>query len=113
MTLESCELHDLSFIGDVFTWRNKQTKGTHVRERLDRAVANGEWRGKFPMVLVKNGDTYRSDHRPVIILTEKTPGGRSAGGDSGFKFEANWLKEESCRSVVEEAWGCKKGVGSI
>jgi hypothetical protein len=61
MALESCELHDLGFIGDVFTWRNKQKKGsTHVRERLDRAMANGEWRGKFPMVLVKNGDMYRS-----------------------------------------------------
>jgi hypothetical protein len=49
----------------------------------------------------------------VIILTEKTQVGKSAGGDSGFKFETNWLKEERCRSVVEEDWGCKKGVGSI
>jgi hypothetical protein len=49
MALEVCELHDLRFTGDVFTWRNKQMKGdTHVRERLDRAVANAEWRGIFP-----------------------------------------------------------------
>jgi hypothetical protein len=26
-TLELCGLHDLGFVGDVFTWRNKQTKG--------------------------------------------------------------------------------------
>ena len=75
-----------------------------MRERLDRAVANGEWRGKFPMVLVRNGDMYRSDHRLVIILTEKIQGGRPMRGDNGFKFEANWLKEEDCRRVVEEAW---------
>jgi hypothetical protein len=105
-SLERCELHDLGFIGDVFTWRNKQLKGrTHVRERLDRAVANGEWREKFPMVLVRNGDMYRSDHRPVIILTERSPEGRSGGGENGFKFEASWLKEEGCRRVVEDAWG--------
>lgn len=64
------------------------------------------------MVLLRNGDTYKSDHRPIIILTEKIPKGRSVGGDNGFKFEANSLKEESCRSVVEEAWGCMKGVGT-
>jgi hypothetical protein len=75
-----------------------------VRERLDRAVANGKWREKFPMVLVRNGDMYRSDHRTVIILTEKIQGGKPARGDNGFKFEASWLKEE-CRRVVEEAWG--------
>jgi hypothetical protein len=64
-------------------------------------MANGE---KFPMVLVRNGDMYRSDHRTVIILIEKIQGGKPARGDNGFKFEVSWLKEE-CRRVVEEAWG--------
>lgn len=83
MALERCELHDLGFTGDVFTWCNKQLNGdTHVRERLDRAMANVEWRGKFPTVLVKNGDPDRSDHRPVIILTETWQlRGRPSGSD--------------------------------
>jgi exonuclease III len=68
--LELGDLHDLGFQGDVFTWRNKQTKGsTHIRERLDRAVANFEWLHCFPLVHVKNGDPYHSDHRPVVITT--------------------------------------------
>ena len=70
--LKVCELDDLGFVGDVFTWRNKQMKGsTHIRERLDRAIANAEWRMKFPLVYVKNGDPFHSDHRPVVVLTEK------------------------------------------
>ena len=104
MALEFCELDDLGFTGDVFTWRNKQTKGEpHVRERLDRAVANVEWRGKFPMFLVRNGDPYWSDHRPVSVLTETWQNTRRVSGSIPFKFEANWLKEEDCRGVVEEA----------
>ena len=61
--LEVCELDDLGFSGDIFTWRNKQTTGdTHIRERLDRAVANAGWRMKFLPMLVKNGDplSFRS-----------------------------------------------------
>lgn len=66
-----CELQDLGFTGDVFTWRNKQTKGsTHIWERLDRAVANVEWRMKYSLFQVKNGGPFHSDHRPVIISTE-------------------------------------------
>ena len=60
---EVCELDDLGFSGDIFTWRNKQTTGdTHIRERLDRAVANAGWRMKFLLMLVKNGDplSFRS-----------------------------------------------------
>lgn len=61
--LEVCDLHDLWFEGDVFTWRNKQMTGkTHIRERLDRAVANCEWLERFPLVHVQNGDPYHSDH---------------------------------------------------
>lgn len=112
--MDDCELHDLGFSGDVFTWRNKHHKGSsHVRERLDRAVANGEWRSKFPMVYVKNGDHYRSDHRPVVIFSEKEPGRRGPGMASAFIFEANWLREDGCRKVVEEAWGLVAGGGSL
>jgi endonuclease/exonuclease/phosphatase family metal-dependent hydrolase len=85
--LEGCELDDLGFSGDIFTWRNKQMTGdTHIRERLDRAVANAAWRMMFPLMHVKNGDPYHSDHRPVVVLTELFQGGRGSGG--GFKFEA-------------------------
>jgi hypothetical protein len=62
------------FSGDFFTWRNKQTTGdTYIREKLDRAVANPGWRVKFPLMQVRNGDPYHSDHRPVVVLTEMFP----------------------------------------
>jgi hypothetical protein len=102
--LEKCELDELGFTGDIFTWRNKQTKGaSHIRERLDRAMANGGWRMMFPLMSVKNADPYHSDHRPVVVVTEALKHG--SGGVSNFKFEATWLQEEGCRKVIEDAWG--------
>lgn len=45
MALEGCELTDLGFKGDVFTWRNhNHDANKYVRERLDRAVASLTWR---------------------------------------------------------------------
>jgi exonuclease III len=70
--LEDCELADLGFIGDAFTWRNNSHRSEYyIRERLDRAVANMEWRSHFPGVVVKNGNHYHSDHRPVIVTIER------------------------------------------
>jgi hypothetical protein len=72
--LEACELDDLGFFGDIFTWRNKQITGsTHIIERLDLAVANLGWRVKFLLMQVKNGDSYHSNHRPVGLLTKMLP----------------------------------------
>ena len=100
------------FAGDVFTWRNKQTNGSnHIRERLDRATVNAEWRKKFPLVFVKNGDTFHSYHRPVVIITERPLKSSLARGSNLFKFEANCLRKE-CRRVVEKAWGLVDNLGS-
>lgn len=69
--LEDCDLSDLGFIGDVYTWHNNQhNSDDYIKERLDRAIANGGWRARFSHVAVHNGDPYHSDHRPVIITTE-------------------------------------------
>lgn len=38
--LEECQLHDLGFEGDIFTWRNHNHNAEdYIRECLDRAVA--------------------------------------------------------------------------
>jgi hypothetical protein len=96
-----CELDDLGFVGDVFTWRNKQTKSSsHIRERIDRAVANAEWRMMFPFVQVRNGDPYHSDHKPIVVETKKLQRRGRGGGGNSFHFEASW-----CKEVIEEAWG--------
>jgi hypothetical protein len=49
MALDFCELEDLGFVGDPYTWRNNSQRAeTYVKERLDRSVANLEWRTHFP-----------------------------------------------------------------
>jgi len=68
----------------------------YIKERLDPAVANGGWRARFPCVAVHNGDPYHSDHRLVIIMTEKSDRRRRAVGEKQFAFEASWLLEDHC-----------------
>jgi hypothetical protein len=90
--LEYCELGDLGFVGDAFTWRNNShVAGKFIRERLDRAVANQAWRNRFPAFKVNNGDPRHSDHRPVIVDTHGAWSPRRSQA-RGFmpRFEAKW-----------------------
>jgi hypothetical protein len=104
-TLEFCQLKDLVYEGDTFTWRNhNHVPDNYIRERLDKAVANHQWRAHFLAARVVNGDPRHSDHRPLIITTEKSVRGGGRSGERGFKFEASWLKEDKCREVVEDVW---------
>ncbi|XP_030943673.1 uncharacterized protein LOC115968415 [Quercus lobata] len=89
--LEECNLIDLGFCGYKFTWNNKRPGAANTRERLDRAVANKEWRDMFP------------------TGTDNNFQGRIA---RGFKFEERWLLEEDCGNVVDEAWAQTGGADS-
>lgn len=95
----------MGFTGDNFTWwNNSHTGDDYIREQLDKAVADAAWCSCFPSVRVKNGDPRHSDHRPVIVtMDEDSELGRSSSGPQ-FRFEANWVQEENCEAVVENAW---------
>ena len=114
--LEDARLDDLGFVGDPFTWRNNwHIAHGYTRERLDRAVANVNWRCMFPLYRVINGDPRRSDHRPVIVElnAQAIPRGEQ-GAAPVFRFEASWLQEEGCAGIVEEVWNSAfedEGVG--
>jgi exonuclease III len=102
--LEDCELHNLGFVGDAFTWRNHHhCAASYMRERLDRAVANGAWRSLFPLVQVINREPRHSDHRPIIVDVGEREDGRSYKPmEILHKFEACWLEEDECMTRVQE-----------
>ncbi|KAA3465124.1 Exo_endo_phos domain-containing protein [Gossypium australe] len=41
--LEDCELADLGFSGQWYTWERGRLVSNNIRERLDRGVANPKW----------------------------------------------------------------------
>ena len=49
--LADCELVDMGFTSDIFTWHRGK-----IRERLDRGVTNAQWNTKFPNVGLVNGE---------------------------------------------------------
>jgi hypothetical protein len=102
--LEFCDLHDLGFTGDPFTWRNNSHEAvSYIRERLDRVVASELWCTHFPGFKVINDNPRHSDHRPVVLVLDDDKRTRSYG-EKQFRFEAKWLEEENCNAVVENAW---------
>jgi hypothetical protein len=105
--LEHCELHDLGFEGDAFTWRNNSHDGSKfIKERLDHAVATEAWCAIFPGARVINDDHRHSDHRSIILEFEEDRNlGERRGGPRPLRFEAAWLEEVNCREVVRNAWG--------
>jgi exonuclease III len=101
--LEGCNLHDLGFTGAPFTWNNGRHDESFVKERLDRAVANMEWKAIFQEVRVFVLAARASDHKPLLLQYTEVVEGRQ-DYYRGFKFEAKWHLDEEYNSIMEEAW---------
>ncbi|KAK9991581.1 hypothetical protein SO802_026566 [Lithocarpus litseifolius] len=99
--LESCQLMDLGYKGYPFTWNNRRPGEANTKIRLDRAVANKDWIGKFQMSKVLHLSTHASDHLSILLQVQSFVPQRR---ERGFKFEESWLLKEDCEAKVKEAW---------
>lgn len=61
-------LIDLEFKGINYAWTNKRVGKDNLRERIDKALANTDWRLKFPMAQVFHEPIVGSDHAPFVSL---------------------------------------------
>jgi hypothetical protein len=103
--LDDCGLIDLGYSGPSFTWTNRQANDTLVRVRLDRAVANEAFSSLFDDVNVENIITTTTDHFAILIrLQSFGQNSRQIPVQSGFRFEAAWLRAPDYREMLENAW---------
>lgn len=101
-------LIDLEFKGINYTWTNKGVGDDNIRERIDKAFANTEWRLKFPLAQVFHEPIVGSDHAPLIlnccVPLKKVK--------KVFKFESLWTTSPNCRDVISSSWSYS-GPGSF
>lgn len=65
--INSHGLIDLGFHGSPFTWSNNRHGLANIRERLNRGLANCQWRSLFPRVMITHLTRSASDHSPLLI----------------------------------------------
>jgi hypothetical protein len=98
--LNSGGLIDLSYKENSFTWTNRRMRKANIKERLDRAVANVEWKCLFPKSSVKHLPMLSFDHAPLVVNSQDD----LFNGLKYFRFEEAWTRDESSSKVVQEAW---------
>ncbi|XP_042942831.1 uncharacterized protein LOC122277013 [Carya illinoinensis] len=108
--LENNSLSDLGCCSGFFTWSNRHSDTTFTKERLDRYVANTQWRELFKGVRVEGLTGRCSDHLP-ILLTMMGKEEKQCKRKFPFRFEVGWIKEDKCEQLVRQGWNRKGFMG--
>ncbi|KAM1135052.1 hypothetical protein FF1_044067 [Malus domestica] len=94
----SCNLGNLGFHGDIFTWANSVMKC-----RLDRCLANLGWRALFRRSQVIHFPPLSSDHVSILLQVQSSSV-QSLQRHRQFRFKESWLQREDYAQVVAAGW---------
>ncbi|GMN64893.1 hypothetical protein TIFTF001_033958 [Ficus carica] len=105
-TINDCELRDLGFFGAAMTWNNGQDPPCNIQERLDRCLANLEWKTMFDNSRVFHKDFFGSDHIAIQVVLHFGNYNMDRGDNSvrRFTFEPIWLSKPEYKEVVLNSW---------
>ncbi|CAN6346612.1 unnamed protein product [Urochloa humidicola] len=112
--LSDCDLTDLGFVGLPYTYDNGREGVANVKVRLDRAVADTEWRDLFPDAILHHLVSSRSDHCPLFLEIRKESWERHKMRI--FWYEIMWERLESLAHEIKEAWctaPSREGLGGV
>ncbi|KAI5321196.1 hypothetical protein L3X38_030267 [Prunus dulcis] len=105
-SLDDSNLSDIGFEGFSFTWSGKNGNGSVMWERLDRVVANTEFRHLWHQTKVHHLNSIVSDHKPIplTLISQNISDALISARKRIFHFETMWMKEDGFKDVVKGAW---------
>lgn len=93
-------LIDMGFEGYAYTWNNKRSGSANIQERLDRGVANEDWKLLYPAARITHLTALQSDHTPLLLQTNPP----SPSLPKPFKFKSMWIGHMDTGPIIEEVW---------
>ena len=102
-TISHCQFYDLGYRGSRFTWCNMQHNGDFVKERLDRALANDNWRDNYPMWTIEVLANQSSYHTSLYLKFSKVARCQKNRSRS-FHFKANWDNQDDKKAIIKRVW---------
>ncbi|CAL1398314.1 unnamed protein product [Linum trigynum] len=108
--LEFCGLLDCGYEGYPFTWENSRENENYIEERLDRCVANWDWKLNYPNHKVSHLDWCGSDHCPILLTTAGKEEEEIRWGWY-FKVEPLWLQDPECAEIIKKTCEANAGAG--
>ncbi|GKV24612.1 hypothetical protein SLEP1_g34198 [Rubroshorea leprosula] len=98
--MESCELKEIGFRGNPYTWTNSRSGPANVQHRLDRALANSDWVRCYPHAQILHELKIGSDHSPLIMCSNAFP----KPPRKLFCFELKWTLENGYQECIQNGW---------
>uniref|UniRef100_A0A803LM05 Reverse transcriptase domain-containing protein n=1 Tax=Chenopodium quinoa TaxID=63459 RepID=A0A803LM05_CHEQI len=98
--VDDCNLYDMKYGGNHFTWNNKQEGAARVFSKIDRGMVNDKWTDMFKHAEMYYHNEGDFDHCPGVIYV--FPDQRE--GKKPFRYFNLWSKKQDFKDNVKQVW---------
>ncbi|KAK7268410.1 hypothetical protein RIF29_21108 [Crotalaria pallida] len=103
--LEVCNMKDIDWVGQKFTWCNRRKQPDTIEEHIDKAFSNTTWSRVWNYSKVSHLPRYSSNHSPIILdALMRTNQDARKKKKRLYRFEQFVLRNEKSESVVKHLW---------
>ncbi|XP_060210622.1 uncharacterized protein LOC132637569 [Lycium barbarum] len=95
LSMQNCEVQDLSFKGSRYTWWNGKSGDDRIFKRLDRCLGNFRLQQMFPEIEVYHLTKTSSDHAPLLVSYTRN----NDLIKKPFKFLNFWVKNDTFMEI--------------
>ncbi|XP_062104006.1 uncharacterized protein LOC133815150 [Humulus lupulus] len=96
----ACQLEDVKYSGNFFTWSNKQQGEERIYSKIDRVLANQKWLDSFPNAEVFFQNEGLFDHTPAILTVYDVV----LSGKKPFRYFRMWSSHPKSSEMVTKTW---------
>ncbi|KAM7253248.1 hypothetical protein ACFE04_025866 [Oxalis oulophora] len=100
--VDVCECEELMSTGPLFTWSNRNSLGRLMFLKLDRVIANRQWRSLFSSAIVSVLTSSISDHNPLLLDTEYPDD--MLRSSRRFRYENFWSSKLKSSQLIQNWW---------
>jgi len=100
-TINNCNLIDLGYMGDIFTWANNQPDTHYIQERIDKFLATPSWISNYPKFYNNHLLRYALDHNPILLEFFANNECRAPKRYHMPRFEQLWLQNEATPTLFK------------
>ncbi|KAL9237114.1 hypothetical protein vseg_011702 [Gypsophila vaccaria] len=94
-----CGMLDISSVGSLFTWNNKQRPEDKIYSRIDRFMINKEWSDHMPKAFAHFLPEGLYDHTPYIVSHSQTEHRKHS-----FRYFNMWGSSEIFCPLIRQNW---------
>lgn len=113
-SIRKCDLIDIGYSGDRYTWTTNKNSREATKERLDKFFENSKMSSIAKKMRVEHLNYLHLDHHPILLKISWVNSVQQAGSLRNLiRLEESWLNHKGSKMSFKDSWNSSLDTSNV